>query len=36
LNPPVIRLKWQKPLPNVWVRCADNFDAFTDLLGLGA
>ena len=33
-NPPVIRLLWRKPEPNVWVRCADNFDAFADLLGL--
>lgn len=33
-NPPVIRLLWRKPEPNVWVRCADNFDDFADLLGL--
>lgn len=33
-NPPVIRLVWRKPEPNVWVRCADNFDEFADLLGL--
>jgi hypothetical protein len=37
-NPTVIRLKWRKAvgLPNIWVRCADNFDAFADMLGLEA
>jgi hypothetical protein len=33
-NPPVIRLLWRKPESNVWVRCADSFDKFADLLGL--
>jgi hypothetical protein len=33
-NPAVIRLLWRKPEPNVWVRCANNFDEFADLLGL--
>ena len=33
-NPPVIRLVWRKPEPNEWVRCADSFDEFADLLGL--
>ena len=33
-NPPVLRLKWQKPEPNVWVRCADSFDEFADMLAL--
>ena len=33
-NPPVLRLKWCKPEPNVWVRCADSFDEFADILGL--
>lgn len=33
-NPPVIRLLWRKPEPNVWVRCADSFDEFADFLGL--
>jgi len=33
-NPPVLRLKWRKPEPNVWVRCADSFGEFADMLGL--
>ena len=35
-NPTVIRLKWRKALglPNAWVRCANNFDEFADMLGL--
>lgn len=33
-NPPVLRLKWRKPEANVWVRCADSFDGFADMLGL--
>jgi len=33
-TPPVMRLVWRKPEPNVWVRCADTFDGFADLLGL--
>jgi hypothetical protein len=33
-NPAVIRLVWRKPEPNEWVRCADSFDEFADLLGL--
>jgi hypothetical protein len=33
-NPPVLRLRWRKPEPNMWVRCADNFDEFADMLGL--
>ena len=33
-NPPVLRLAWRKPEPNVWVRCADSFDKFADMLGL--
>jgi len=33
-NRPVIRLLWRKPEPNVWVRCANRFDEFADLLGL--
>jgi len=33
-NPAVIRLLWKHPGPNVWVRCADDFDAFADMLGL--
>jgi hypothetical protein len=38
LNPIVIRLKWRKSLglPNIWVRCADSFDEFADMLGLGS
>jgi hypothetical protein len=31
-NPPVIRLKWRKPESNIWVRCADSFDEFADML----
>lgn len=31
---PVIRLQWRKPEANVWVRCADSFDGFADMLGL--
>ena len=35
-NPTVIRLQWRKALglPNAWVRCANNFDDFADMLGL--
>lgn len=33
-NPPVLRLLWRKPEPNVWVRCADSFDEFANLLEL--
>jgi len=33
-NPSVLRLKWRKPEPNAWVRCADTFDTFADMLGL--
>jgi hypothetical protein len=35
-KPAVIRLKWRTAvgLPNVWVRCADSFDEFADMLGL--
>ena len=33
-NPPVLRLKWRKPEPNAWVRCADSFDEFADMLAL--
>jgi hypothetical protein len=33
-DPAVIRLKWRKPQPNTWVRCADTFDEFADMLGL--
>jgi hypothetical protein len=33
-DPAVIRLLWQKPKPNIWVRCADSFDEFADILGL--
>ncbi len=33
-NPAVIRLLWKCPGPNVWVRCADDFDSFADMLGL--
>ena len=35
-SPSVIRLKWRKALglSNVWVRCADSFEAFADMLGL--
>lgn len=33
-NPAVIRLKWQKPKPNVWECCADTFDEFADMLAL--
>jgi hypothetical protein len=36
VNPAVIRLLWQKPKPNTWVRCADDFDEFADMLGLGS
>jgi hypothetical protein len=35
-NPTVIRLKWRKPESNVWVRCANSFDEFADMLGLGS
>jgi hypothetical protein len=34
LNPVVIRLLWRKPEPNIWIRCADNFDEFAEMLGL--
>jgi hypothetical protein len=33
-NPAVLRLKLRKPEPNVWVRCADSFNEFADILGL--
>jgi hypothetical protein len=33
-NPTVIRLQWRKPQPNVWMRCANGFDEFADILGL--
>ncbi len=33
-NIPVIRLQWRKSEANVWVRCADSFDGFADMLGL--
>ena len=33
-NPSVMRLKWQNPRPNTWVRCAETFDEFADMLGL--
>jgi hypothetical protein len=33
-KPAVIRLKWRKPEPNIWVRCANSFDEFADMLGL--
>jgi hypothetical protein len=33
-NPSVLRLHWRKPQPNVWVRCADTFDSFADMLDL--
>ena len=33
-TPSVLRLEWRKPEPNVWVRCAENFDEFADMLGL--
>jgi hypothetical protein len=33
-NPPVLRLKWQRPNSNVWVRCANTFEEFADVLGL--
>jgi hypothetical protein len=33
-NPAVIRLLWRKPQPNSWVRCADSFDQFANMLGL--
>lgn len=33
-NPVVIRLKWRKPEPNAWIRCADSFDQFADMLAL--
>ena len=33
-NPSLIRLKWQKAQPNTWVRCAENFDQFADMLSL--
>ncbi len=33
-SPAVIRLLWKNPGPNVWVRCADDFDLFADMLGL--
>jgi hypothetical protein len=33
-NTPVIRLQWRRPEANVWVRCADSFDGFADMLGL--
>jgi hypothetical protein len=35
-NPAVIRLKWRKPESNVWVLCANSFDEFADMLGLGS
>lgn len=33
-NPPVIQLVWRKPEPNTWVRCADTFEQFADMLGV--
>jgi hypothetical protein len=33
-NPPVLRLEWVWQKPGVWVRCADTFDEFADMLGL--
>ncbi len=33
-EPPVLRLRWRKLEPNEWVRCADSFDEFADMLGL--
>jgi hypothetical protein len=33
-SPAVIRLLWRKPQPNTWVRCADSFDQFANMLGL--
>jgi hypothetical protein len=35
-TPSVIRLKWRKSEPNIWVRCAESFDQFADMLGLDA
>ena len=34
LNPTVIRLQWRRQQPNTWVRCANSFDEFADILGL--
>jgi hypothetical protein len=35
-DPSVIRLviRWQLGQPNLWVRCAETFDEFADMLGL--
>ncbi|MGA8214502.1 MAG: hypothetical protein WB799_12975, partial [Candidatus Sulfotelmatobacter sp.] len=35
-DPSVIRLRirWQMGQPNLWLRCADTFDEFADMLGL--
>jgi hypothetical protein len=33
-NPPVLRLEWVWQYPGVWVRCADTFDEFADMLAL--
>jgi hypothetical protein len=33
-TPSVLRLQWRKPEPCVWVRCAERFDEFADMLGL--
>ena len=33
-DPSVLRLHWREPQPNAWVRCADTFDSFADMLSL--
>lgn len=35
-NPAIIKLTWRKGqgLPNIWVRCADNFEDFADMVEL--
>lgn len=33
-SPTVIRLLWRKPASNIWVRCAETFDEFADMLQL--
>ena len=36
-NPAVIRRLWrEREQPNTWVRCAETFDEFADMLGLEA
>lgn len=35
-NPSVYRLKWNKGIDNSWIKVADNFDVFSEMIGLGS